>query len=327
MLLRRFFSNRIATVAATGCVALSALSQPAAAVVLSYMAIDSPALAVFNGQLFLAYAGIDSNHRLNYAVSSDGVSFTQVTDGSNRATNGPALAVFNSKMYVAFTGADHKINIASSTDGQHYSGQYVPNSNWFSGHKPALGAGAGQLWLAWQGDDGGLYTASSTNGTSWTMGPTTPAQTSAAGTSQVAYPPTLASADASTVPWVVLTWSQVVPGNPNLLQIKMGPVSVPSPGATCRQAYVTTGAGIQGGLGYLPSERLMPWIYGGQIALDINGGSCASGGVTYPSATSPTSGGSYGNTGLAPAAIGFNGHVFVAWTGTGGQNINIIEPL
>jgi hypothetical protein len=174
-------------------------------------------------------------------------------------------------MYVAFTGTDHKINIASSTDGQHYSGQYVPNSNWFSGHKPALGAGAGQLWLAWQGDDGGLYTASSTNGTSWTMGPTTPAQTSAAGTSQVAYPPTLASADVSTVPWVVLTWSQVVPGNPNLLQIKMGPVSVPSPGATCRQAYVTTGAGIQGGLGYLSSERLMPWIYGARSPLISTG--------------------------------------------------------
>src|SRR5436309_2688886 len=114
----------------TGAAVVSLLSPPASAVVLGFQSIDTPSLAVFNGRLFMAYTGTDSNQRLNYAVSSDGVTFSQVTDGANRSAGGPAIAAFNGKMYVAFPGGDHKLNIASSTDGQHYSGQY--QVNWFT---------------------------------------------------------------------------------------------------------------------------------------------------------------------------------------------------
>src|SRR5689334_15450165 len=99
----RLFSGRAAGFIAAACFALSfVFSQSASAVVLSYASIDTPSLAVFNGQLFMAYSGTDSNHRLNYAVSSDGQIFTQVTDGNNRTAGGPSIAVFNGKMYVAF---------------------------------------------------------------------------------------------------------------------------------------------------------------------------------------------------------------------------------
>ncbi len=291
-------------------------------------------------QLFMAFAGTDGNHRLNYAVTSDGVNWSLAIDGSNRSGGGPAIAAFNGKMFVAFPGInDHRINIASSTDGQHFTNQYVINSNWFTPWRPALGSGGGRLWLAFQGQDNGLYTASSTDGVNWAFGQIVNAQSGTiAGvnwTSNVAYPPTLSpsSADGSTAPSIAYTWSQSqIPlgvGMPNQLQIRVAPVTSPASNAlSCRTALITTGAGIQAGLGYLPGEFLMPWASGGQIALDVNGGSCLASGITYPSSTSPVSGGAYGSTGVAPAAVGWNGHAYVAWTGSdSAQHINFIEAF
>jgi hypothetical protein len=48
-------------------------------------------------------------------------------------------------------------------------------------------------------------------------------------------------------------------------------------------------------------------------------------GISLRSA-SPSSGGSYGNTGVAPAAVGWNGHAYIAFTGTDSQHhINFLE--
>ena len=328
-----------ATIVSGGMALLASLSQSTSAAVLSYESIDTPSLAVFDGKLFMAYAGTDKNQRLNYAVTSDGVNWSQVTDGSNRSGGGPAIAVFNGKMFVAFPGInDHRINIASSTDGQHYSNQYVINSNWFTPWRPALGSGGGRLWLAFQGQDNGLYTAYTTDGVNWTFGPIRHAQSGSIfgvnWASNVAWPPTLApsSADGSTAPNIVYTWSQSQQefgiAMPNQWQITLQSVTTvaTSAGVTCRTDYITTGAGPQGGLAYLPGEVLMPWISSGHIALDVNGGSCRTSGITYPSSTSPSSGGSYGSTGVAPAAVGWNGHAYIAWTGSdSSQHINFIE--
>ncbi len=199
-------------------------------------------------QLFMAFAGTDGNHRLNYAVTSDGVNWSLAIDGSNRSGGGPAIAAFNGKMFVAFPGInDHRINIASSTDGQHFTNQYVINSNWFTPWRPALGSGGGRLWLAFQGQDNGLYTASSTDGVNWAFGQIVNAQSGTiAGvnwTSNVAYPPTLSpsSADGSTAPSIAYTWSQSqIPlgvGMPNQLQIRVAPVTSPASNAlSCRTA-------------------------------------------------------------------------------------------
>jgi hypothetical protein len=328
-----------AAIVAGGIVALTSFSQSASAATLSYQSIDTPSLAVFNGNLFMAYAGNDSNHRLNYAVTSDGVNWSQVTDGSNRSGGGPAIAVFNGKMFVAFPGInDHEINIASSTDGQHFSNQYVINSNWFTPWRPALGSGGGKLWLAFQGQDNGLYTAYTTDGSNWTFGPIRHAQSGTIlginWSSQVAWPPTLApsSADGSAAPNIVYTWSQSQQelgiAKPNNWQITLQSVTsvATAAGVTCRVYPTTTGAGPQGGLGYLSGVVLMPWIASGQIALDVNRGSCVTSGITYPSSTSPASGGSYGSTGVAPAAVGWNGHAYIAYTGNdSGQHINFLE--
>lgn len=48
--------------------------------------------------------------------------------------------------------------------------------------------------------------------------------------------------------------------------------------------------------------------------------------ITYPSSGSPASGGSYGASGVAPAAVGWNGHAYIAYTGNdSGQHINFLE--
>ncbi len=328
MSIGRTFSRRVAAVIVTGCLAaLSALSQPASAVVLSYTSIDTPSLAVFNGRLFMAYAGTDGNHRLNYAVSSDGLTFSQVTDPNNRAGGGPAITVFNGTMYVVFPGInDHAINIASSTDGQHYSGQFVINGNWNTPWRPALGAGGGKLYIAWLGYDNALYIASSTDGLHFSISGSVPPHKffGEFATSYVAYPPTLAPPNSSSTPQMVFTYSQGQVNAPNSLYICMESATINgilhAPCGTCVNAIATRG-GVQGGLGYLPGESLMGWIVNNPSSgsLDVRGGNCVAGGSRY-SLSGVASG-------VAPAVAGFNGHAYYAWTGTGAQNINIIQAL
>jgi len=303
----------------------STMSLPASAVVLSYQSIDSPSLAVFNGRLFMAYAGTDSNHRLNYAVSSDGLIFTQITDGNNRAGGGPAIAPFNGKMYVTFPGInDHRINIASSTDGQHYSGQFTINAT--TAWRPAIGAGGGKLYLAWLDSSSNLQVVSSTDGVTFTSAGSV--NTNPNG-SHVAYPPTLGAKDVNSVPTLVYTVLQTVIDFPPQLYVCQQPANIgfnsfaAGPCGTCRNSV--TGSGIQAGIGYLPGETLLPWRSGsggGSLSLDVNGGlgtNCPVGGSTF---------GPYGGTGVAPAVAGFNGHAYVAWTGNdGAQHINIVQSF
>jgi hypothetical protein len=309
--------------------AAAVISQTASALSLSYQSIDTPALTVFNGQVVMAYTGTDSNHRLNYAVSSDGVTFTQVADNANRAASGPAIAAFGAKTYAAFTGInDHKINIYSSTDGQHYSGQSVPNGTWNSPWRISMASGGGYIYLAWLGYDNNIYIIRSSNGTSWAMYRSithfTSVNTPSGASNGPVYPPTLATDSTGAVQMVYTNQFYASYGIPTY-QIIRAPAVLGGSTTTCR-SYVND-VGIQAGLGFLPSETLMPWFpgQGNRIAFDLNGGSCA-GGTTYPTSGAPSDGNYYGLTGVAPAAVGFNGHAFLYWTGTdSAQHINVLE--
>ena len=53
-----------AAIVSGGIALATSFSQSASAASLPYESIDTPSLAVFNGQLFMAYSGTDSNHRL-----------------------------------------------------------------------------------------------------------------------------------------------------------------------------------------------------------------------------------------------------------------------
>jgi hypothetical protein len=324
---RTLFHGNNKFIAAVLFGAASIVSQGASAVSLSYQSTDTPALTVFNGQVVMAYTGTDSNHRLNYAISSDGVTFTQVSDPNNRAASGPGITTFGGKTYAAFTGInDHRINIYSSTDGLHYSNQSVPNGNWNSPWRVTMASGGGFIYLAWLGFDNNIYVIRSSNGTSWTMYTSVTHFTNGNGDNGPVYPPTLAT-DSTGAVKMVYTYKSANFNGPSTYELGITTLGGGST-LTCR-AYVNA-TGIQGGLGFLPNETLMPWYPGtvpggGTIAFDLNGGSCV-GGTTYPTSGAPFDGNYYGTSGVAPAVVGFNGHAFLYWTGTdSAQHINVVE--
>ncbi len=85
---------------------------------------DGPAMTVFNGRLYYAWRGTDSNHTLNIASSADGNTFTAtIQPGDNSSVNAPALATRNGQLYMAWVGTDpsHLLNLAWSSDGVHFS--------------------------------------------------------------------------------------------------------------------------------------------------------------------------------------------------------------
>jgi len=143
------------------------------------------------------------------------------------------------------------------------------------------------------------------------------------------YAPTMAAQDVNSDPTVVYTWyapsADGSTNNRELIALRSITLASNVNIFTCRN--IGASSSVQVGIGYLPGERLMPWTVDQAIAFDLNGGSCG-GGTTYPSTTSPLSGGSYGTTGVAPAMVGFNGHAYLAWTGTdGAKHVNIIQAF
>jgi hypothetical protein len=124
-----------------------------------------PALAAFNGALYIAWTGTDSNHHINIASSTDGVHFgNQVTPFAAQGRNtdfAPALTVFHGRLYVAWTGTDSQhLNVASSVDGIHFGNQVTPfpgSNNTTNAPALATFAGpsqpAGGLVLGWSSTD------------------------------------------------------------------------------------------------------------------------------------------------------------------------------
>lgn len=143
---------------------------------------DSPALAAFNGRLYLAYKGSNSNC-LYICSSSDGINFgsqTKITDQNSAKTSAqPALAAFSGRLYLAFTGdgLSESLYVCSSSDGTNWGSQTnVTNQNSAKtaiNTGPALAAFGGNLYLGWEGSSGTalsgapLYVCASADGSNW----------------------------------------------------------------------------------------------------------------------------------------------------------------
>jgi len=130
----------------------------------------SPALAVGNGLVFLAWTGTDPNSSLNVARATDYVNqgFFGKATLPETSPYGPALAFFGGRLYIAWTGADpnHKLNVAWSTDFQYFNKQTFADT---SDAGPALCAAGDRLVLAWRGQDPNhsLNVVESLDGTNW----------------------------------------------------------------------------------------------------------------------------------------------------------------
>jgi hypothetical protein len=84
--------------------------------------IGQPALADFNGRLFVAWTGTDGAGHLNVMSSADGLTWDQNRKQTLGETSvaGPALVAFDNKLFIGWTGTDgdRTPNVAYSSDGR-----------------------------------------------------------------------------------------------------------------------------------------------------------------------------------------------------------------
>lgn len=114
----------------------------------------APALAFFNGRLFLAYMGEDRGIYVVPGADDPGARAQRV--GRETTITGPAITASAGRLYVAWPGTDGTglLNLMSSGDGVSWDQKrtFANESTRFS---PALlGAEPGRLFLAWTGTNG-----------------------------------------------------------------------------------------------------------------------------------------------------------------------------
>lgn len=127
-----------------------------------------PALALFNGKMYMAWKGLERDDRIFYS-SFNGTSWAPQVLVPNIATSsGVALAVFNGKLYMAWKGmlADQGIYWSSFNGTTWTAQQLVGGVGTSTG--PRLAVFDNKLYMAWKGLEGdqGIYW-SSFNGASW----------------------------------------------------------------------------------------------------------------------------------------------------------------
>ncbi len=141
--------------------------------VLSEFSTVSPAVAVFNQKLFVAWTGTDQFRQLNIisADQPDPLNFNNKRILGQDSLTGPALAVFQGKLHYAWTGTDtqRQLNIMSSTDGLNFGNKFILGES--SNFRPALTSAFTapresnrKLFMAWTGTDGRLNIWSSSDG-------------------------------------------------------------------------------------------------------------------------------------------------------------------
>ena len=299
--------------------AVSMAAQPACAVVLNDTAIGSPALAVFNGNLYLAWTGTDSNNTLNIArLDASGTSIvTQKTVGSNRSFTGPALAAYSGNLYLAWTGSvgsGENLNIAVSSDGLDFTGHKLVGSN-TSFTSPALAASSSALYIAWAGNDPNhtLNAAYSIDGLDFT------GQVELSGVS-TGSEPALAVYNS----YLYLGYSS--PGEPPPEALLASSITPPLSFSATGIPIINGSSGAGPALGTVNGELFLGW---NGLPNNLSGGLNV---ATFQNANTPqtipliTQETIAEQTGTNPALAGFNGHLYLAWTGTNNKhNINIVQ--
>ena len=151
--------------------------QPAAEQQNDIMA-TRPALASFNGSLYVAFEGLNAANDLYIASSPTGNNFPAATRYTNiQSSSAPALAAFNGQLFMAFRGlnADNDFYVTSSTDGITFP-TATRYTNIQMGGAPALAEFNDQLCAAFQANDPGhtLHVTCSPDGVTWPTAPQVP---------------------------------------------------------------------------------------------------------------------------------------------------------
>jgi hypothetical protein len=134
---------------------------------------SAPAMAEFNGRLYIAFQADDSSHTLFVTSSPDGNNWTTPAVGypGIRIGSAPAMAEFNGRLYIAFQADDsaHTLFVTSSPDGNNWTTPAVGYSGIKIGSAPTMSVWNEKLFLAFQANDSShrLHVTGTSDGTSW----------------------------------------------------------------------------------------------------------------------------------------------------------------
>ena len=114
-----------------------------------------PSLAIFNGNLAVAWLGTD--HHLNVAFYKPG----DPTHLANKVTlgetsyNAPSIAVYNGRLYLSWRGTDGRLNIISSANASAFNTKVTYNITVRT--NPTLQESDGILFMAWEDTSAALH--------------------------------------------------------------------------------------------------------------------------------------------------------------------------
>ena len=122
----------------------------------------APALAAFNGKLYMAWRGIEDDHRLFWATFEGQGDWSDPEEFERQGSNSsPALAVFRNRLYMAWRGADDDQRLFWATFDENTKKWLPlnPLSDRASAAGPALVVFREKLFMFWRGveDDQHLF--------------------------------------------------------------------------------------------------------------------------------------------------------------------------
>jgi hypothetical protein len=133
---------------------------------------SAPAMAQFNGQMYIAFRGYNAGNNLFVTSSSTASNFPNATMHPNiQMAGAPAMAVFNNQLCLSFRGygSGSTLFVTCSSDGVTWPTAWaVPNVQ--MGSDPAMLAYKGKLYVAFKSNDAnnGVWIASSSDGVNFT---------------------------------------------------------------------------------------------------------------------------------------------------------------
>jgi hypothetical protein len=274
-------------------------------VVLAETSNNSPALASFNGLLYLAWTGVRNNELNVNCSANNGATFAGKATSTDTSQQAPALCANQGNLFMGWTGAGNdelnvcKVNVSgNSVTG--FSGKVTLSET--SPYSPALASLNGLLYLAWTGvGNNKLNVAVSlNNGTSFVK--------------KYVSTQTSTAAPALTVQDAVLYIAWKGDGNDKL---NVGRVAISG----------STISNITNVVTLLDTSKNPPALASnGNLYLAWKGN-----GNTYLNVENSTNGGqSFSNkftsaqiSNVAPALGSLKESVYVAWTGVGNDYLNV----
>ncbi|HEX7152854.1 MAG TPA: hypothetical protein VF618_15300 [Thermoanaerobaculia bacterium] len=132
---------------------------------------DKPALAVYNGQLWMAYRGASSSTL--YSAPFNGTSWQAQVDITSqngaKSSYGPGLAAYGGKLWAAYRGDGSGNIYASAYDGSKWGDQtkVTDKNDAKTSRGPALCEYNGRLYMVYRGESSGTMYLASFDGTNW----------------------------------------------------------------------------------------------------------------------------------------------------------------